>query len=68
MKTVKLELPASLYADLQALALEEQMDMVEMLSQWVELARQSRSWLHGSKELAERFAREDVEWGLHGDE
>ncbi len=40
MKTVTLELSASLHADLQALAMEEQTDLVEMLAQWVKLTRQ----------------------------
>ncbi len=40
-------LPSSLHADLQALALEEQTDLVEMLSQWVKLARHRRAWMRG---------------------
>jgi len=51
MKTVTLELPASLHADLQALALEEQTDLVEMLAQRVKLTRQRRGWVRGWKEL-----------------
>jgi hypothetical protein len=51
VSTVTLELPASLHADLQSLATEEQTDLVEMLSQWVKLARQRRAWIRGWKEL-----------------
>ena len=51
MKTVTLELPASLHADLQALAVEEQTNLVEMLAQRVKLTRQRRGWVRGWKEL-----------------
>jgi len=48
---VTLELPANLYDKLQALAAEEQLEPVEMLTQWAELAYQRRAWLHGWAEL-----------------
>jgi len=51
METVTLELPSALYTDLQALAAEEDGDLVALLSQWVKQARQRQSWLRGWKEL-----------------
>ena len=51
MNTMTLTLPARLYTDLQSLATEEQVDLVEMLSRWADLARQRRTWLQGWQEL-----------------
>lgn len=51
MGTVTLELPSSLYTDLQALTTEEDGDLVALLSQWVKQARQRQGWLRGWKEL-----------------
>ncbi len=44
METVTLELPSDLYEELQALAKEEDEDLVEMLTRWVEQARQEQRW------------------------
>jgi hypothetical protein len=48
--TVTLNLPASLYDDLQSLAAEEQIALVEVIARLVKLARQSRDPLHASSE------------------
>jgi hypothetical protein len=53
-----LELPISLYNKLQALAAEEQLEPVEMLTQWAELASQRRAWLRGWAELRELIKQE----------
>jgi hypothetical protein len=51
METVAIELPSQLYTDLQSLANEEQVDLLEMLTHWAALARQRRAWIQGWKEL-----------------
>jgi len=48
METVTLELPSSLFTDLQALAAEQDGDLVAMLSLWV---RQRQNWLRELCEL-----------------
>ena len=55
---VTLELPTSLYDKLQTLAAEEQLDPIEMLAAWAELAYQRRAWLHGWAELRELIEQE----------
>jgi hypothetical protein len=55
---VSLELPANLYEKLQTLAAEEQLEPVEMLTQWAELAYQRRAWLHGWAELRSLIEQE----------
>ena len=55
---VSLELPANLYEKLQTLAAEEQLEPVEMLTQWAELAYQRRTWLHGWAELRSMIEQE----------
>ncbi len=55
METVTLELPGSLYSDLQALALEEDADLVTLLSRWV---KQRQSWLRELRELRDLIQRE----------
>ena len=44
-KTVALELPASVYAELQSLATDEQIEPAEMVARLVEMTRQRRVWL-----------------------
>jgi len=51
METVTLELPISLHTDLQALAEEQDKDLITLLSRWVERARQRQGWLRGWEEL-----------------
>jgi hypothetical protein len=58
-ETVTLQLPAPLYDDLQTLAEEEQVDLVEMLDRWTSLARQRRAWLRGWQELGELVRQDD---------
>ncbi len=43
--TVELQVPVSLYADLQTLAQEEDTELVAILSHLVKAARQRRVWL-----------------------
>ncbi len=57
--TVTLELPTQLYADLQSLAEENQLDLVEMLARWITLARQRHAWIQGWKELGELVRQDD---------
>jgi hypothetical protein len=56
--TVTLQVPASLYADLQSLGAEEQVSPVEMIARLVDNARQHRAWLRGWEELRELIQRE----------
>jgi hypothetical protein len=49
--TVKLELPASLYADLQSLAKNEEQNPVEVIAGLVETARRRRAWLRDLEAL-----------------
>jgi hypothetical protein len=58
METVMLELPSSLYTDLQALATEQDVDLITMLNQWVKQVRQQQGWLRGWKELQALIERE----------
>jgi hypothetical protein len=57
-KSVTLQLPKSLYAELESLASDEQADMVEMLTRWAKLARQRRTWLQGWQDLQELIRQE----------
>ncbi len=59
IRTVTLELPDQLYADLQSLAAENRVGLVEMLTRWVTLARQRRAWLRGWEELGELVRQDD---------
>ena len=54
--TINLELPAKLYADLQTLAKEEQVDVVEVLSRMVVLARQSQAPTRAFQRIMEHAA------------
>ena len=53
--TVTLELPARLYADLQALAEAEHVDLIDMLARFAKLASQHRAWVQGWEELREQI-------------
>ena len=44
-ETVTIRFPAGLYAELETLAQEEQVDPVAILSQLVQVARLQRAWL-----------------------
>lgn len=50
-ETVTLQLPASLYADLEELANETHRDPIEIISIWLEESRQRRQWQQGWAEL-----------------
>ncbi len=49
--TVTLQIPRQLYTDLQSMAGETQMDLVEMLTRWTTLAHQRRVWLRELQNL-----------------
>lgn len=51
METVTLELPSSLYTDLQRLATEANADLITLLRQWVVQTRQRLGWQRGWQEL-----------------
>ena len=55
---VTIQLPASLHAELQALAADEQTDLVGVISRLVAMARQRRAWLHDLKALREQTRRD----------
>jgi hypothetical protein len=57
-RTVTLELPDQLYTDLQSLAAENRVGLVEILTRWVTLACQRRAWLRRWEELGE-LVRQD---------
>ena len=54
-KTMTLELPASLYADLESLAAEEQQNLVEVLAHLVKAAGRRRAWLSDVRALREQI-------------
>jgi hypothetical protein len=56
--TVKLELPASLYADLQSLAENEEQDPVDVIAGLVETARHRRAWLRDVEALRAQVRNE----------
>jgi hypothetical protein len=51
---VTIELPASLYAELQSLAADEQTDLVELIRHLVDMASQRRGWLRDLALLREQ--------------
>jgi len=64
MKTVQTEVPENLYKDAVALAEEGWFrDEKEVFSEAIRRFLESHQ-----PELMHRFIREDVEWGLHGQE
>lgn len=54
-KTMTLELPASLYADLESLAAEEQQNLVEVLAHLVKAASRRSAWLSDVRALREQI-------------
>jgi hypothetical protein len=60
--TVKLELPASLYADLESLAESEEQGPVEVIAGLVRTARHRRAWLRDVEALRALVRNEG---GLH---
>ena len=59
---VTIQLPASLHDELQALAADEQTDLVELISHLVSAASQRRGWLRDLKALREQIRQNG---GLH---
>ncbi|HOT93151.1 MAG TPA: hypothetical protein PLN71_16435 [Anaerolineae bacterium] len=60
--TITLELPAQVYADLQSLADEAKIDLVEMLRRWIKQTSEQRAWIQAWDDLR-RLVQE--EGGLH---
>ena len=59
---VALEIPQNIYTELQTLAQEEDLDLVELLTRWVRLAQQQRTWQRDLQELRDLIQKEG---GLH---
>jgi len=57
-KTVALQLPASLYAELQSLAAEEQTDPVGLITRLIVAANQRRTWLRNLAALREQIRQD----------
>jgi hypothetical protein len=55
---VTIQLPASLHDELQALAADEQTDLVELISHLVSMASQRRGWLRDLKALREQIRQD----------
>ncbi len=55
---IPFRLPAPLYADLQALATEEQTDPVTMVARLIETARQRRAWHTDLASLREQIRQD----------
>lgn len=60
--TVTIQLPAHLYAELQSLAADEQIDPVEVIAKLVAMVRQRRAWLRDLAALREQIRQNG---GLH---
>ena len=60
--TVTIQLPAHLYAELQSLAADEQIDLVEVIANLVAMVRQRRAWLRNLAVLREQIRQNG---GLH---
>ena len=58
-ETVTLELPATLYAKLEKLAIEEQTDLENLIATLVDSAFKQRAWLHELTQLREQIERDD---------
>lgn len=56
--TVDLQVPTSLYTELQTLAQEENTEPVVILSHLIKAARQRRAWLDDLAALREQIAQE----------
>ncbi len=64
MKTIQAELPEQLYKKAQALVKDGWFrDEKEIFSEAIRRFLETHE-----SELMEKFVREDVEWGLHGDD
>jgi IS5 family transposase len=57
-EVVTIQLPARLYAELQALAAEGHTDPVELIDRLVTAARQHRAWLRDLTALQEQVRRD----------
>ena len=57
-ETVTLQLPASLYADLEELANESRRDPVAIIAEWVDEVRQRRQWQQGWADLRAAVQRD----------
>lgn len=57
-ETVTLQLPASLYADLEELANESCQDPIAIITKWVDEIRQRRQWQQGWAELRAQVQRD----------
>ena len=55
---VTIQLPASLHDELQALAADEQTDLVELISHLVSMASQRRGWLRDLRALREQIRQD----------
>lgn len=55
---VTIQLPASLHDELQALAADEQTDLVELISHLLSMASQRRHWLRDLKALQEQIRQD----------
>lgn len=55
---VTMQVPAPLYADLESLAAEEQVEPVKMFARLVETARQRRAWLRDLDALREQIRQD----------
>ena len=56
--TVTLQIPTSLYAELQSLGAEEQVNPVQVIARLVETARERRAWLRDLTALREQIHRD----------
>ncbi len=56
--TIALEIPQSMYTELQSLAQEEQLDLLEMLAQWIKQAHQQRTWQQDLQALRDLIEQE----------
>ncbi|MBN1877927.1 MAG: hypothetical protein JXA33_27145 [Anaerolineae bacterium] len=56
--TITLEIPQGMYTELQSLAQEEEIDLIEMLAQWVKDARKHRTWQQDLQALRDLIQKE----------
>jgi hypothetical protein len=59
---VTIQLPAELYAEIQSMAAEEQIDPIEVIDRLVTTASQQKAWLRDLNALREQI---DQDGGLH---
>ncbi len=55
---ISIEIPKNVYIELQSLAQEEQLDLVDMLAQWAKSARQRRTWQQDLQTLRDLIKKE----------